>query len=79
MATKVFAKGISTFKPREGAPDFVLGQIIINVNKLNEWFQGEGNQYLTTYKDEPQLKLDVTTAKDGGITIAVNTYKKESN
>ncbi len=72
-------KGIITFNPHPNAPNFVLGTIAISLNQLKDWCETDGAQYLTDYKGEPQLKLQVTSLKEGrGIMIAVDTYKKES-
>lgn len=72
----VKAKGIMTFNPNEKAPSFVLGTIVISVNQLKEWLNNEGKEYLTDYKGEPQLKLQVTSVKEGrGIMVAVDTWK----
>ena len=70
-------KGIISFNPHPNAPNFVLGTIAISLNQLQEWCKGEGAEFLSDYKGEPQLKLQVTSLKEGrGIMIAVDTYKK---
>lgn len=77
MAT-IRAKGVITFNPHERAPAFVLGTIAISLNQLNEWVKGEGSEWITDYKGEPQLKLQVTALKEGrGIIVNVDTYKSE--
>ena len=78
MADKVFAKGIRTFAKHNSAPDFVLGELVITPNELFAWLKGEGAQYLTEYKDVKQLKLQVTKSRDGGLMLAVNTYKPQA-
>lgn len=78
MADKVFAKGIRTFAKHNSAPDFVLGELVITPNELFTWLKGDGAQYLTEYKDVKQLKLQVTKSRDGGLMLAVNTYKPQS-
>ena len=78
MADKVFAKGIRTFAKHNRAPDFVLGELVITPNELFTWLKGEGAQYLTEYKDVKQLKLQVTKSRDGGLMLAVNTYKSQA-
>lgn len=76
MAEIVKAKGLITFAPNEKAPEFVLGTIAISLKQLNEWVKGEGAQYITDYKGEPQLKLQVTSMKGKrGILLAVDTWK----
>jgi len=75
---KVFAKGIRTFPKHVSAPDFVLGDVVISMNELNEWANGEGSQYLSDYKGDKQIKLQVTSGRDGSFVLSVNTYKKQS-
>ena len=78
MADKVFAKGIRTSAKKDSQPDFVLGELVITPNELFTWLKGEGAQYLTEYKETKQLKLQVTKSRDGGLMLAVNTYKPQS-
>ena len=78
MADKVFAKGIRTFAKKDSQPDFVLGELVITPNELFTWLKGEGAQYLTEYKETKQLKLQVTKSRDGGLMLAVNTYKPQA-
>lgn len=73
-------KGIITFNPHANAPNFVLGTIAISLNQLKEWCEGEGKEWITDYKGEPQLKLQVTQMKEGrGILLAVDTYRPKSD
>ena len=75
MADKIFAQGIRTFKPNDNAPDFVLGTLVITPNDLFAWMKGEGKEHLTTYKESKQIRFQVTKAREGGIVIAVDTFK----
>ena len=72
----VKAKGLITFAPHKNAPAFVLGAIVISRNKLNDFFEGEGKEWVTDYRNDEQLKIQVTSMKEGrGILLAVDTYK----
>ena len=73
MADKIYPKGIRVFKPREGAPDWVLGQVVVTPVELVEWVQAN-LQYTSEYNGSKQIKLDLLKGKDGPY-IAVNTYK----
>jgi hypothetical protein len=74
------AQGIFTFNPHEKAPAFVLGTIVINLEDFREFVNGEGKQYLTEYNGKKQLKLQVTSPKEGrGIMVAVDTYKADNS
>lgn len=68
--TKIYPKGISYFAPRQGAPEFVKGDIILNMDELIAWMKD--NEQLTTTHDKygKQFKLKVT---DKG--LSVNTWK----
>lgn len=74
MAEKaIYPQGVRVFAKRDGAPDFVLCEIVISPRQLVDWLKGEGKDLLTDYKGEKQLKL---TVKDGnkGPYAQVNTY-----
>lgn len=78
MTDKIFPKGIRTFAPKQGAPDFVLGDVVITLNELVK-FCKENEGLLSEYNGEKQLKLQITKSQKGTIVFAVNTYKKGSN
>ena len=71
---KVYPKGIMTFPKHEKAPDFVLGSVAITMNDLVK-FCKDNEQYLSEYKGEKQLKLNILQG-DKGIYFTVDTYKK---
>lgn len=61
------------FSPRDGAPDFVKGQIVISLNELIQYCKDNpGN--LSEYKGNKQLKLDLLDGKKG-LYLKVNDYK----
>ena len=72
---KVYPKGIAIFKKNEKAPEWVGETILITPKILNEWLNGDGKQYLTDYKGNDQIKLQITTY-EGKPSISVDTYKK---
>lgn len=73
MAEKIYPKGLRCFAPRQGAPDFVLGTLIVTPSELSAWVEAN-QQYMTEYKGTPQLRLDLLKGNDGPY-VAVNTYK----
>jgi hypothetical protein len=78
MAEKVKADGIVTFAPSDKAPDWVYGTLVIDINKFIDWIKADGKQYLTDYKGQPQLKLQVTGMKDKrGMLVSVDTWKPD--
>jgi len=74
MADKIYPKGLRTFPPREGAPDFVKGTCLVTINELVK-FCKDNPDYMSDYKGEPQLKLDIKDG-DNGLYFTVNTYKR---
>ena len=63
-----FSKGIFFNKPRENAPDFVLGSLSIRREEFVEYLK-ELNP-----NDNGYIKLDILLARDGE-----KTYLKENN
>lgn len=70
---KVFPEGIRMFAKRQGAPDFVIGSMVITPNALVQWLK-DNKQYLSEYKGEKQLKLQVLSGKNGPY-VSVDTYQ----
>ena len=78
MSEKIYPKGVRLFGPRDNAPDFVIGSLIITPNDLVAWLK-ENSGLLTEYNGEKQLRLSLVRAKDGkGISASVDTYKPKA-
>ena len=76
---KKFPQGIRVFAPRENAPSFVKGQIIITPNDLFQWLK-DNPDLLTDYQGNKQLKISILERKHGGgWNTVVDTYKPQSN
>ena len=78
MADKIFPEGIRVFSPRQGAPDFVKGSIVITPNDLITWLKTKAD-LLSEYEGKKQLKLDLLTSKEGKLYLAVNNYQPATN
>jgi hypothetical protein len=78
MADKIYPKGIVTFSPRDGAPDFVKGTIIINPNELFAWLK-ENSLLLTEYNGKKQLKLQLLSGTKGLYTVVDNYVSAPKN
>jgi|TARA_R110002020_G_scaffold424088_2_gene633256 hypothetical protein len=72
---KIYPKGIRTFAPREGAPDFVAGTMIITLNDLFQ-FAKENPELLSEYEGNKQLKCQMLNG-DKGVYLTVDTWKPE--
>ena len=67
---KQFPKGITFFAPREKAPIWVLGSVVINMRELVDWVAANPSVLVEHEKYGKQLKLTVT---DKG--MQVDTWK----
>ena len=74
MTEQIYPKGIVTFAKNEKQPDFVIGTMIINLNAFFDWAKNDGKQYQTPYKDDKQIKFQITTY-EGKPSISVDTFK----
>lgn len=73
MAEKIYPKGINVFAPRDGAPDFVKGKMIVTLNDFVEWAKTQSEHY-SEYEGKKQLKFDVLSG-DKGLYFVLDTYK----
>ena len=75
MADIVKVGGMITFSPHDKAPEFVLGNIVIDLDRFYDWLEAEGRDHITEWKGKKQLKLQVTSMKGKrGILVAVDTF-----
>lgn len=58
--TKIFPKGITFFEPRNNAPTWVKGSVIINMRELVDWVTANPSVLVEHEKYGNQLKLTVT-------------------
>lgn len=75
MTEKIYPKGLRTFPPREGAPDFVKGTLIITPRELVDFIK-ERPDLLTEYNGNKQLRCNILEG-DKGLYFQVDTYKPE--
>ena len=74
---KIYPKGIMAFPPHEKAPSFVKGSIVITPRQLVDWIK-ENPALLMQYKEEKQLRLQLTQGQDGKLSLSVDTWKPNS-
>lgn len=77
MSKTVYPKGVMLFKARDNAPDFVKGQIIIGLNDFVA-FCKDNPDYLSEYKGNKQLRLNLLDGNDG-LYLTVDTWKPNSD
>lgn len=75
---RVYPQGIMTFAKNENAPDFVVGDMVLNIQEFTDWLNGEGSQYITEYKGKEQIRFSITTY-NGRPSLSVNTFKPSGN
>lgn len=73
MADKVFPEGVRVFKPRNGAPTYVKGSIVITPNDFVAWLKANPD-LLSEYKGKKQVSLDIMESKEGKYYLSVNTH-----
>lgn len=72
---KIFAEGLFFNPPREGAPDFVKGQLSIEPKKFVEFLRAQ----VKHINEKGYIKLDILQSRDGlKYYAAVNTWKPEA-
>lgn len=77
MAT-IYVDGIRTFPPRDGAPDFVIGNGVITPKQLLEFLKKpEVSEHFTEYKGEKQIKFSILKGRDGSPNFVIDTFKAE--
>ena len=73
---KVYPKGLRFFPKNPKAPEFVLGSMVITINQFIQFLE-DNPGYLTEYKGEKQIRLQVLNGKDG-IYATVDTWKSNA-
>lgn len=72
--TPIFADGITFYRPKEGSPEWIKGEIVIHAQRLNK-FLAENIQYQS---EKGFCKLDLKVSKDKGtLYLQLNTWKPE--
>ena len=63
----IFPEGVSFFKPREGAPEFVKGNLVITLSELTKFAE--------EMKLGDTVRIDMNKSTKGNIYLALNTWK----
>lgn len=70
MAEQIFPEGMRLYAPHKNAPEFIKGQVVINVMELHEWLKANWNE-------KREVRLDLKEGKSGALYLSLNTWKKE--
>lgn len=65
MADKQFVNGIRVYKPRDNAPDFVIADLVVNIEELKTFLHNMGSEFRAVIK-----------SGNKGYYMEVNTYKQ---
>ena len=77
MTDKIYPKGLRTFPPRDTAPDFVKGTLIITPRELVDFIK-DNPHLLTEYEGRKQLRCNILEG-DKGLYLQVDTWKPDAN
>ena len=69
----IYAQGLRFFNPRETAPEFVKGEVIVNLKEFFDFVSTQKEHY-TEYQGNKQLKLNMLSGKQG-MYFTVDTFK----
>ena len=67
---KVFANGLIFKRPKEGAPEFIKGNISIKIADFIAFLKEHG-------AGQEWVNLDLKSSKEGKLYCELNTWKKE--
>lgn len=60
-----FVDGLRVYSPRDGAPDFVICNLVINVQELTAWLAGQSGD----------VRVDVKRSRNDKLYASVNDWK----
>lgn len=72
MDDKKFPVGMRVWPPHKNAPEFVKGNVQINVYELTQWLKANADE-------KNEVRLDLKEGKSGALYMQLNTYKKQDN
>ena len=52
----------------------VIATLFISKKEMIEWLNGDANAYMKPYKEDEQIKLQMTTDRNGNPMLSVDTY-----
>ena len=72
---KIYPKGLMVFGPRDGAPDFVKGVVVLSMRELMEWAKTQQEHY-SDYNGKKQLRFQLLEGEKG-LYLQLDTWKPE--
>lgn len=75
MSNTIYTQGLRFFDPRENAPEFVKGSVVVNLKEFFDFVASEEiKQHYSEYKGNKQLKLSMLSGEKGTY-FTVDTFK----
>lgn len=76
MSEHEFVDGLYPYPPRDGAPDFVIGKLSINIAQFRTWMQA----YIAANPGEEWVRIDLTKRKNDPTkgSAKIDTWKPDS-
>lgn len=74
---KIYPKGMMTFTAREGAPDFVKGQLVVTMRDFIEWSKTVQEHY-REYNGKKQLRFNILDGEKG-LYVQLDTWKPDES
>lgn len=68
-----FPEGIKAFKPNEKAPNYIISNVVIDIEKFVMWLSDNANKY----QNDGKLRLDLKLSRKDTHYLCVNTYLKK--
>ena len=69
----IYTEGIRIFAPREGAPDFVKGNVVVTPNELIAFLKTQ-EEHASEYKGTKQFRMALLEGRNG-LYLTLDTYK----
>lgn len=70
---KDLVEGLRFFEPRQGAPDFVKGTLVVSVDDFTAWLTAQPG---SDYNGKKQVKLQLLESQAGKMYLKVDNYVK---
>ena len=75
MSDTIYIEGIRIFPPREGAPEFVKGNVIVTPNELIKFLK-EQEEHASEYNGEKQFRMQLLEGRSG-LYLSLDTFKPQ--
>src|SRR6185312_13116490 len=64
-----FVDGLRVYAPKQGAPSFIIANLVVNVAELREWL---------SERTENEVRIDIKQSRGGKYYASENDYRPDS-